>query len=220
MGRPLKPLPIVSNLPRFNPIIPVRRPDLFGGSDWVYELKYDVFRALAYLDEGRCRFVSRKGNEMRRFEQLSNAIRKALKVKSAVLDGEMVALDESGMPAFYHLMRRKCHAVYYAFDLLWLDGKDLRDLPLLERKKILQSILPRKSSYIGYVSFIGHTRAKRLFDLVKMKDLEGIVAKKKDGKYKSRSTIWYKVINPTYSQKVGRQEFFQETNKTSGRLGN
>jgi ATP dependent DNA ligase domain len=73
-----------------------------------------------------------------------------------VLDGEIVALNESGMPAFYHLMRRKCQPVYYAFDLLWLDGKDLRDLPLLERKKILQSILPRKSSWIGYVSFIGH----------------------------------------------------------------
>jgi ATP-dependent DNA ligase len=60
---------------------------------------------------------------MKRFEQLSSAIGNALKVKSAVLDGEIVALNESGMPAFYRLMRRKCHAVYYAFDLLWLDGK-------------------------------------------------------------------------------------------------
>jgi ATP-dependent DNA ligase len=57
-------------------------------------------------------------------------------------------------------------------DLLWLDGKDLRDLPLLERKKILRSILPQKSSWIGYVNFIGHTRARRLFELVKAKDLE------------------------------------------------
>jgi bifunctional non-homologous end joining protein LigD len=78
---------------------------------------------------------------MKRFEQLSSAIGNALKVKSAVLDGEIVALNESGMPAFYHLMRRKCHAVYYAFDLLWLDGKGLRDLPLLERKKILRSVI-------------------------------------------------------------------------------
>jgi ATP-dependent DNA ligase len=52
---------------------------------------------------------------MKRFEQLSSAIRKQLKVKSAVLDGEIVALDESGMPAFYHLMRRKCQPVYFAF---------------------------------------------------------------------------------------------------------
>ena len=200
---------MVPNLPKFSPIIPVRRPDIFDSPDWVYELKYDGFRALTYLDDGRCRFESRKGYEMKKFADLCSAIGKVLKVKSAVLDGEIVALDESGMPAFYHLMRRKCHAVYYAFDLLWLDGKDLRELPLLERKKILRSILPQKSSCIGYVSFIGHTRAKRLFDLVKMKDLSGVVAKRKDGKYKSRATIWYKVINPSYSQKAGRQEFFQ-----------
>jgi ATP-dependent DNA ligase len=146
---------------------------------------------------------------MKRFEQLSSAIGKALKVKSAVLDGKIVALDESGMPAFYHLMRRKCHAVYYAFDLLWLDGKDLRELPLLERKKILRSVLPDKSSWIGYVSFIGHTRAKKLF--VKAKDLEHLAAKRKDGRY-HRAARWFKVLNPTYSQKAGRQEFFEGTN--------
>jgi bifunctional non-homologous end joining protein LigD len=119
-----------------------------------------------------------------------------------------VALNESGMPAFYRLMRRKCHAVYYAFDLLWLAGKDLRELPLLERKKILRSILPKKSSWIGYVSFIGHARAQKLLELVKAKDLEGLVAKRKDGKY-ATAVRWFKVLNPTYPQKVGRQEFFE-----------
>jgi ATP-dependent DNA ligase len=89
-----------------------------------------------------------------------------------------------------------------------LNGKDLRDLPLLERKKILRSILPQKSSWIGYVSFIGHARAKRLFELVKAKDLEGLLVKRKDGKY-SPAVRWFKVLNPTYSQKVGRQEFFE-----------
>jgi bifunctional non-homologous end joining protein LigD len=147
----------------------------------------------AYVDEDRCRFVSRKGNEMKRFDDLCAAIRKQLKIKSAVLDGEIVALDESGMPAF---------------DLLWLNGEDLRELPLLQRKKILRSILPKKSSWIGYVSFIGHTRAKRLFELVKAKDLEGLVVKRKDGKY-SPAVRWFKILNPKYSQKAGRQEFFE-----------
>jgi bifunctional non-homologous end joining protein LigD len=101
MARPFKPLPIASNLPRLNPIIPVRRPNIFDSSEWVYELKYGGFRALAYVEDSRCRFVSRKGNAMKQFEQLSAAIGKALKVKSAVLDGEIVAVDESGMPAFY-----------------------------------------------------------------------------------------------------------------------
>ena len=192
--------------PEINPIIPIRRSDIFDSSDWFDEVKYDGFRTLVYVDDGHCRFVSRKGNEA--VEQLSSAIGKVLKVKSAVLDGEIVALDESGMPAFYHLMRRKCHAVYYAFDLLWLDGKDLRELPLFERKKILRSVLPQKSSCIGYVNFIGHTRATRLFELVKANDLEGLVVKRKDGKYTS-AVRWFKVLNPTYSQKAGRQEFFE-----------
>jgi bifunctional non-homologous end joining protein LigD len=199
---------MVPNFPKFSPIIPVRRPDILDGPDWVFEIKYDGFRALAYLDEGRCRFVSRKGNEMKRFDDLSSAIRKQLKIKTAVLDGEIVALDESGMPAFYRLMRRQRQATYFAFDLLWLDGKDLRELPLVERKKILRSILSKKSSWIGYVSFIEHTRAKRLFELVKAKDLEGLVVKRKDGKY-TPAVRWFKVLNPTYSQKAGRQEFFQ-----------
>jgi bifunctional non-homologous end joining protein LigD len=72
---------------------------------------------------------------MKRFERLASAIGKALKVKSAVLDGEIVALNEAGLPAFYRLMRRKCHAVYYAFDMLWLDGKDLRELPYSSGRK-------------------------------------------------------------------------------------
>jgi bifunctional non-homologous end joining protein LigD len=112
------------------------------------------------------------------------------------------------MPAFYHLMRRQRQATYFAFDLLWLNGEDLRELPLLQRKKILRSILPKKSSWIGYVSFIGHTRAKRLFELVKAKDLEGLVVKRKDGKY-SPAVRWFKILNPKYSQKAGRQEFFE-----------
>jgi ATP-dependent DNA ligase len=67
--------------PKFNPIIPVRQPDIFDSSEWVYELKYDGFRALAYVDDGRCRFVSRKGNEMKRFEKLGSAIGKDSRLK-------------------------------------------------------------------------------------------------------------------------------------------
>jgi bifunctional non-homologous end joining protein LigD len=121
--------------PKISPIIPERRPDIFEHPDWVYELKHDGFRALAYLDQGLCRLVSRSGNEMKRFEDLHASLGKELKVKNAVLDGEIVAVDETGLPAFYDLMKRKREVVYFAFDLLWLNGKDLRDLPLLERKK-------------------------------------------------------------------------------------
>jgi ATP-dependent DNA ligase len=82
-------------------------------------------------------------------------------------------------------------------------------LPLLERKKILRSVIPEKSTWIGYVSYIDQHAAK-LFELVKARDLEGLVVKGKDGKYNPRSRTWYKIINPSYSQKAGRQEFFQK----------
>jgi ATP-dependent DNA ligase len=76
---------------------------------------------------------------------------------------------------------------------------------------MLRSILPQKSSWIGHVSSIGHTRAKRLFELVKAKDLEGLVVKRKDGKYTPQGVRWFKVLNPTYSQKAGTQEFFDNS---------
>jgi ATP-dependent DNA ligase len=166
MARPIKTSLMVPNFSKFSPIIPVRRPDIFDSSDWVYEIKYDGFRALAYLDEGCCRFVSRKGNEMKRFADLCSAIGKALKVKSAVLDGEIVALDESGMPAFYHLMRRKCHAVYYAFDLLcWREKTCATCLWSIVRKSCGLFSLKNRPGLVTSISLT--TRAKRLFELVK-----------------------------------------------------
>ena len=84
---------------------------------------------------------------MKRFTDLSACIAKELKVTDSVLDGEVCALDGYGKPAFYHLMKRQCKAVYYAFDILWLNGRDLRDLSLVERKKILRRAIPRKSSF-------------------------------------------------------------------------
>ena len=70
---------------------------------------------------------------MKRFNDLASLVAKELKVKEAVLDGEIVALDGTGKPAFYDLMKRQCQAVYYAFDILWLNGRDLRNLSLLDR---------------------------------------------------------------------------------------
>ena len=75
---------------------------------------------------------------MKRFADLSACIAKELKVTDAILDGEIVALDGTRKPAFYDLMKRQCQPVYYAFDIIWLNGLDLRDLPLIERKKILR----------------------------------------------------------------------------------
>jgi len=156
--------------PKISPIIPVRRRDLFESAEWVYEVKHDGFRALAYLNSDGCRLISRRGNQMKRFSDLAASIAKELKVKDA--DGEIVALDSDGMPAFYDLMKRQCQAVYYAFDIIQLNGRDLRELSLLERKKILRSVIPRKSTWIGCVSYADQG-ALKLFELVKQMILRG-----------------------------------------------
>ena len=144
---------------------------------------------------------------MKRFTDLAACIAKELKGNDAVLDGEIVALDGAGRSAFYDLMNRQCQPVYYAFDILWLNGRDLRELSLLERKKILRKVIPRKSNSVGCVSYVEKDTVQ-LFKLVKKSDLEGLVVKRKDGKY-AQETLWYKALNPSYTQKTDRQEFFQ-----------
>jgi bifunctional non-homologous end joining protein LigD len=197
----------VTPFPPITPLIPIRRSTVLDHPDWVYELKYDGFRALAYIVEGECRLISRRGNQLKRFEGLCHSLAKAVKACDAVIDGEVVALDESGMPAFYDLLKRRSRIIYFAFDLLWLNGNDLRELPLLERKKLLRSIIPRESCCIGYVRPVDGG-AEKLFQLVKVNDLEGLVVKRKDGKYRPQ-TKWYKVLNPSYSPKIGRLDLFQ-----------
>jgi bifunctional non-homologous end joining protein LigD len=142
----------VTSFPRITPIIPVRRSAPFEHADWVYELKYDGFRALAYVSEGQCRLISRRGNQLKRFEALCGSIPIEVKANNAVIDGEVVALGASGMPALYDLLKRRSRIVYFAFDLLWMDGEDLHALPLLQRKRLLRSIIPRKSPWVGYVN--------------------------------------------------------------------
>ena len=126
------------------------------------------------------------------------------------MDGEVAAVDQSGMPAFYDLMKRKRQAVYFAFDLLWLNSKDLRDLPLLERKKILRSVIAQKSTWIGYVSYIDQHAAK-LFELVKAHDLEGLVVKRKDGT--SPRPDGLRCLIEATRRKLGARNFFKRTSK-------
>jgi hypothetical protein len=126
-------------LPRVQPIAPVLRVEPFDDPEWLFDLKYDGFRALCYLEQGRCRLISRNGNPMSRFARLSQQIAAALDVDDAVLDGEIIAVDETGRPRFYDLLRDTRAPAYVAFDLLWLNGTDLRSLPLIERRQRLQN---------------------------------------------------------------------------------
>ena len=192
----------------------VRRTDAFDDTDWVFELKHDGFRALAYIDAATCRLVSRNQHRFDEFDALAKAIAKVLADRRAVIDGEIVCLDADGRPQFYELLARKGKPYYYAFDLLWLDGEDLRDRPLLERKAKLRSLVPEKDSRLLYVDHI-EASGVALFERVCEMDLEGIIAKRKKGLYRE-GTTWYKIKNAAYSQAEGRGEVFDRRRSRPG----
>jgi bifunctional non-homologous end joining protein LigD len=112
----------------------------FDEPDWIFELKHDGFRSLAYIEDGRCRLVSRRRNTYKSFEVLKKAL-SGLRAQSAVLDGEIVCLDSEGRSQFKELLYRRGRAVLFAFDLLWLNDTDLRQTPLIERKKKLRRLI-------------------------------------------------------------------------------
>src|SRR5215472_7103998 len=174
----------------------------------VFLIKYDGFRALAHLKAGTLRLVSRNGNEFKSFPELCTTMAGWLQAESAVLDGEIVYLAADGRPEFYSLMRRRTPQHFYAFDILWLDGKDLRRLPLFERKLILRYVVPMQPAPVLYADHFDE-HGIDLFRAVCDRDLEGIVAKRKDGLYKPEETSWVKIKNPRYSQMEGRRELFE-----------
>jgi bifunctional non-homologous end joining protein LigD len=176
----------------------------FDHQDWIFELKYDGWRALAYIAGGSCRLVSRNGNAFKRFADLCAAIAATIQ-GNAVLDGEIACLDAEGKPQFYELMRRRMASTYCAFDLLSLNGRDLRSLPLLERKRLLQTLVKPPLLYVGHVE----ARGVDLFQAACAQDLEGIVAKLAKGRYDPNDTTWVKIKNRAYSQAQGREEFFE-----------
>jgi bifunctional non-homologous end joining protein LigD len=106
---------------------------------------------------------------------LAQAIGQDLSGLSAILDGEIVHPGPDGRPMFYELMRRHGPFCFYTFDLLWLDGKDLRDLPLSERKTLLCKLLPLSSQSVLYVNHF--TSGTDLFRVICDRDMEGVVAK-------------------------------------------
>src|SRR5437868_3974078 len=110
----------------FRPMPLRRHREPFSHPDWLYEIKVDGFRALAFVHNGSCRLVSRKGNVFSSFTNLNRAIPTELGCKAAVLDGEVVCLDAEGHSQFNELLFKRGEPRFYAFDLLWCEGKDLR----------------------------------------------------------------------------------------------
>lgn len=195
-------------LPQFQPLALERAAAPFSHHDWLFEIKWDGFRSLARVDHGRCKLISRKGNEFKSFKSLNDCFADALQVESAILDGEIVALDDQGKPDFKALLFRQAEPRFVAFDLLWCDGQDLRYSPLIERKHKLRSILRQEHERIVYCDHVEAT-GEELFQLACENDLEGIVAKRKFDPHLPNHAKWLKIRNTAYSQWEGRQEFFE-----------
>jgi bifunctional non-homologous end joining protein LigD len=157
--------------------------------------------------------VSCKMNRYKSFDSLKTALAK-LKAKNAILDGELVCLDDEGKSRFNQLLRRRAEPAFYAFDLLWLNGKDLRQLPLIERKKRLRQLIGKSDcERIIYVQHI-EMRGCVLYRAICKKDLEGIVCKRQDGAY-SASAHWLKVLNPKYTHQQEFTAFRERSNRVS-----
>jgi bifunctional non-homologous end joining protein LigD len=207
LGPLIAPAP-VGEMPRnVRPMLAERIERPFTADNWVWELKYDGVRALAAVRDGQVSLQSRSGrDETARYPELK-AIGNALLLRDALVDGEIVAFTEDGKPSFERLQSRinvskqadiiraqgTAPVAYCAFDLLWAAGHDLRDLPLLQRKRALRAAL-RDVPGVLYVDHV-EREGEAFFDAVKKQELEGIVGKQSESRYETgrRSRSWVKV---------------------------
>jgi len=200
-------LRLSSGLPQIEPIVLSSRADAFDHPDWLFEPKYDGFRGILYASDVGCQIRSRRDFQFDRFDDLCHRIASVLSKRDAIVDGEVVALNRQGKPVFRDLLRGQGFIAFAAFDLLWLDGTDLRRRPLAERKSLLGDLLPEDTGPL-YKILTLEEHGRALFSAIKKMDLEGIVAKRKTDPYAS-GTQWYKIKNAGYSQGEGRVDLFR-----------
>ena len=200
-----------------------RRPEPFSDPDWIFEIKWDGFRALLYSEKNEARLVSRNGNTFKSFPGLCDGLARDLNGRRCVLDGEIVCVDSDGRPHFRDLLFRRAEPVFYAFDILWdehaksdddeetrrfRNGEDTRYLPLSDRKQRLRTVVPKRGERLLYCDHVDGD-GEGLFRLVCENDLEGIVAKCKSDPYLPEHANWFKIRNHGYSQWANREELFE-----------
>jgi bifunctional non-homologous end joining protein LigD len=214
---------------RIQPMLASIAEDAFDSPDWLYEVKWDGYRAVAFIVDGKVRLVSRNQNDLTGQYPELRELAERVRAERAVIDGEVVAVDESGRSSFSLMQQRAgfrkwgrraegdagIPILYYAFDLIYLDGYDLRRVNLEERKQALAGIIEAG----GRVRFSDHSvgEGKALYRVAAEKGLEGIVAKRRNSCYEERrSREWLKIkITQTiecvvagYTDPEGSREFF------------
>jgi bifunctional non-homologous end joining protein LigD len=169
----------------------------FDEPGWTYEIKWDGYRTIAYVDNGKVALRSRNNKSFdEKFYPIYRAMQK-WKVR-AVVDGEIIVANEKGISNFGDLQEWRSeadgHLSFYAFDLLWLDGNNLMELPLHERREQLRAIIPAKSDHI-FMSDNFEATGAEFFEAANKMGLEGIIAKKDDSPYipGARSKAWLKI---------------------------
>jgi bifunctional non-homologous end joining protein LigD len=223
-GAEQKPMPTV-----IHPMLATSTAKAFDDPDWLFEIKWDGYRAVAFIEDGRVRLVSRNQNDLTaQFPELGS-LPQFVKAQRAILDGEIVALDDEGRSSFslmqqrtgFHPGKRRLPrresvpVIYYAFDLLYLDGLDLRRVALEQRKQLLKE----RIKVGGVIQFSDHYAEKglALFEAAKQRGLEGIVAKKRSSAYEEkRSRDWLKIkitqrqecVIGGYTDPEGSREYF------------
>jgi bifunctional non-homologous end joining protein LigD len=188
----------IRNSPRF--VVPMAAesvPVLPDGPDWSYELKLDGYRALLIKDGARIQLRSRNNKDLARLYPTVIRAAQTLTPNSVILDGEIVALDARGRPTFQALQHRESYPehqiVYYVFDILHVDGRDLMQQPLVRRQVRLPKILPENGTIRLSVSLPGSASA--VLAAVRAAGLEGVIAKRRNSRYLAgeRSTDWQKL---------------------------
>jgi bifunctional non-homologous end joining protein LigD len=227
-GAEEEPMPTV-----IHPMLATPTAKAFDDPDWLFEIKWDGYRAVAFIEDGRLRLVSRNQNDLTaQFPELGS-LPQFVKAERAILDGEIVALDDEGRPSFSLMQQRTgfqpgkrrlarregVPVIYYAFDLLYLDGLDLRRVALEQRKQLLQDRIKVRIKVGGVIQFSDHYAEKglALFEAAKERGLEGIVAKKRSSAYQEkRSRDWLKIkitqrqecVIGGYTDPEGSREYF------------
>ena len=196
-GMPPRPHALPSGF--IAPSLPTNAPTP-SGAEWMHEIKFDGFRVIARKNDNRVRLYSRPGNDLTdRFPLIVEALAK-LRSRSCIIDGEAVACGDDGIPSFDRIRYRQHDATVflYAFDLIELDGEDLRRDPLAVRKATLASLLARATQGLRFTEHLDEEDGSLVFAHACKLGLEGIVSKRRDSFYSSgHSPHWIKSKNPS-----------------------
>jgi bifunctional non-homologous end joining protein LigD len=180
----------------YAPMLATLTEEVPKGSGWIFEIKWDGYRAIVRVSGGDVKLTSRNGNDLTaRFPTVARAVVQAVKTPDCVLDGEVCALDEQGRPSFSAMQQGKpgTPIVLYVFDLLELEGEPLIDLPLVERRARLEQILDRNNPTVRLSEAFDDGEA--LLAAAREQGLEGVIAKRADSRYHAgkRTREWLKI---------------------------